>query len=102
MRAAPLWALGGVLVLLAAAGITVDRSSPAPGTSRDLSISLAALHAVTLPDPRGIPYNLGKAQGKVLVLNFWATWCAPCLEEMPMLDDFFRNHANIDFDLVGI
>ena len=32
--------------------------------------------------------------GKILVLNFWATWCAPCLEELPSLDQFSRKFAN--------
>lgn len=37
-------------------------------------------------DPNGIPSTLAKFKGKTVVLNVWATWCAPCIKEMPSLD----------------
>ena len=43
-----------------------------------------ALLGVSLPDPEGNEQALAQWKGKVLVVNFWATWCAPCREEMPM------------------
>jgi len=52
---------------------------PAPG-SRDSG----PLLAVSLPDADGQPQNLAQWRGRLLVVNFWATWCAPCREEMPM------------------
>ncbi|WFL77937.1 TlpA disulfide reductase family protein [Altererythrobacter arenosus] len=42
--------------------------------------------AVEVVDPAGKTLNLGALQGKPVLLNLWATWCAPCVVEMPMLD----------------
>jgi peroxiredoxin len=40
--------------------------------------------------------------GKLLVLNFWATWCPPCIEEMPSLDQFARDMANSGVVVLGV
>ncbi len=45
------------------------------------------------------PRNFG---GKLLVLNFWATWCAPCIEELPSLDQFQRQLANSGVVVLGV
>ena len=56
----------------------------------------------TLPDLRGDPTTLAKWHGKLIVLNFWASWCVPCLKEMPMLAKFQREHAADGVQLVGV
>lgn len=49
----------------------------------------------SLKDLNGNIHRVSDVQGKWLVINFWATWCAPCLKEMPDLESFYQNHKEI-------
>ncbi|MBS7806664.1 TlpA family protein disulfide reductase [Variovorax sp. PCZ-1] len=64
--------------------------------------ALAALWALEAELPSGGVYKLAKLRGKPLVVNFWATWCPPCVEEMPLLDAFFRQNAEKGWQMVGL
>jgi len=50
----------------------------------------------------GEPVSLADYRGKLLVVNFWATWCAPCKKEMPMLSALQAEFGGPDFDVVTI
>lgn len=52
--------------------------------------------------PGGGEVALATFRGRPLVLNFWATWCPPCIEEMPMLDRFQREHRAAGWQVVGL
>ncbi|MEP7064273.1 MAG: TlpA disulfide reductase family protein [Betaproteobacteria bacterium] len=65
-------------------------------------MSGAAVYGVSLPDLAGTPQSLGQWQGKVLVVNFWATWCAPCREEMPELVRAQAKYGAKGLQIVGI
>lgn len=56
----------------------------------------------TLRDASGANISAGDFDGQVLLLNFWASWCAPCVEEMPMLAALQRDHADRGLRIVGI
>jgi peroxiredoxin len=56
----------------------------------------------TLRDANGKPASAGDFDGKILLLNFWASWCRPCVDEMPMLSDLQRAHAERGLQVVGI
>jgi len=60
------------------------------------------LFALKLPDADGIERPLKTWQGKMLVVNFWATWCAPCVEEMPELQKFADEFASRNVAVIGI
>jgi peroxiredoxin len=56
----------------------------------------------SLATPEGGTFRLADHRGKVVMVNFWATWCPPCLEEMPAMDRLYRQHREADFVLVAV
>jgi thiol-disulfide isomerase/thioredoxin/outer membrane protein assembly factor BamB len=58
--------------------------------------------AFTLPDLRGRPVRLEDYRGKVTLVNFWASWCAPCREEFPHMAELYSEFKRADFDIAAI
>jgi thiol-disulfide isomerase/thioredoxin len=87
-------ALAAVAIGAGVAAALLLREPPGPGGD--------ALLAVSLPDATGTTQALGQWRGKLLVVNFWATWCAPCREEMPMFVKAQADHGARGLQFVGI
>jgi len=89
-----------VVAVLAGTSLWLATSPPPRLASPDISSS--ALFAAGFHDLQGASRSLGEFQGKVLVLNFWATWCAPCREEMPAFSRLQAAWAARNVQFVGL
>jgi thiol-disulfide isomerase/thioredoxin len=95
--------LGGVGVLAALGGAALAwwRLQPHEvglGTLGDGG----ALWAKTFPTPGGGELAMQSLRGQPLLINFWATWCPPCVEELPLLDRFYRENLANGWQVVGL
>lgn len=82
------------------------RQSPpptlAPPPEAESAAALKQLLHLKLPDPQGREVSLSQWQGKTLVVNFWATWCPPCKEEMPAFSRLHQSWNNRGVQFIGI
>jgi len=75
---------------------------PAPPAELKPAVIPEVRPDVTLADRDGQPRSLSEWDGKPLVINFWATWCAPCRREIPMLNALARDKATEGVTVIGI
>ena len=90
---------GGVAVLAAIAGTGLALKKQPTGLDTETQ---QALWNAEFDTPDGQILKMQNLQGRPLVINFWATWCAPCVEEMPLLDIFFRQNVAKGWQMVGL
>lgn len=94
------FALGSVAVAAGGLGAWTAWRRYAPDRPDDDAVSL--LLALNLPDAQGQPVALERWRGRPLVVNFWATWCPPCVEEMPELSALQTQFEASGLQILGI
>lgn len=93
--------------LFYAARFPVAQQAVATAATEQTTVAAAQLVAdsypsFSLPDLAGIPHQLAEWDGSHRILNFWATWCAPCRREIPILKAFQEKHGSDRFQVIGI
>ena len=92
----------GVAAGLAGAGAAWLKYEPGTLQTPQASAATAALWAMSFDSPDGKPQAMSSFKGKRLLLNFWATWCPPCVEELPLLDSFYQEHKGNGWQVLGL
>jgi peroxiredoxin len=74
-----------------------------------LLLSLPALGDMNAPAPPftlaakgGSSVSLAQYKGQVVMINFWASWCGPCREEMPLLESIYKKYNKLGFTMIGV
>jgi peroxiredoxin len=82
------WALIALFAILLNPAMAGDDNKPAPD--------------FTLPDDSGLAVSLSELHGQVVMINFWASWCGPCRQEMPLLEQIHQRYESLGFTLLGV
>lgn len=77
-----------VTTMILATTATAGGDSPAPNFS--------------LPARGGSTIDLSQYKGQVVMINFWASWCGPCRQEMPLLESMYKKYQPLGFTLIGV
>jgi peroxiredoxin len=82
------WALIAMFAMLLNPAMAGEDNEPAPD--------------FTLLDDSGLAVSLSELHGQVVMINFWASWCGPCRQEMPLLEQIHQRYESLGFTLLGV
>ena len=97
-----IYAGAAVAAGVAGVGAAWLRFEPARLTSPEAAAAENAFWAMNFDTPDGKPQAMSNFKGKPLLLNFWATWCPPCVEELPLLDAFHQAQKAKNWQVLGL
>lgn len=94
-------ALGFILILTALYFVVRDQAPQNELSVVPAKVSFPAPE-LTLNDIQGVSHSLADYRGQVVLINLWATWCPPCKEEMPTLQNFYDKYKEKGFVIIAI
>ncbi len=83
-----------IAAIIAAAGLALPALAADPTGASAPQFTLAARS--------GSSISLAQYKGQVVMLNFWASWCGPCRQEMPLLESIYKKYNRLGFTLIGV
>jgi thiol-disulfide isomerase/thioredoxin len=93
----------GLAAALVGAGGAVWQANKAPAKQVEpVSGGIEDIWKMQFDTPEGGKLTMQTLRGKPLLVNFWATWCPPCVEELPLLERFYRQHKSRNMQIVGL
>lgn len=99
MNRRQLWMAGvGVAAMAAGAGVAWWRLRPGPS----LDGAETAFWGSAFPGVKGETLAMSPLRGRPLLVNFWATWCPPCVDELPLINRFHREQASRGWQVLGL
>jgi thiol-disulfide isomerase/thioredoxin len=94
------WMVGGLSVAAGLAGALVAWQKFEPHAVMDEAVLNFWMQSFERPE--GGALLMQEFQGKPLLINFWATWCPPCIEELPLIDAFYNRNKSKSLQVIGL
>ena len=95
-----------VILVLFGAALLIGRLESEPSVSnavnRGSDATASVIYATAFPDLAGVQQPIAQWSQRLLIINFWASWCAPCLEEVPLLVRMQQKYQDRGLQIIGI
>lgn len=95
------WVWGAVAATAGTAGVALALKHYSPTGSKGDEVS-PEVWGLRFDRPDGSELALASLRGQPLLLNFWATWCAPCVKELPLIDGFYKEQQGRGWQVLGM
>jgi thiol-disulfide isomerase/thioredoxin len=94
--------LGVVAAAALGAGVTAAWMQERKASESAITTAVPDFWALQWTTPDGAPLPMQSFQGRPLLINFWATWCPPCVEELPLINAFYQENKGKGWQVLGL